>query len=99
VGPEEAVAALPVRVVGHEVEDANLLQALAMDGILAHGEPVLLELRLHEELERALAQRPFADNGGRHQSPAEGFGEEVGGFLALVEGGGKVPQGALAAAG
>src|SRR5215831_15438391 len=99
VRAEEAVAALTVGVVGHEVEDADLLQALAVARVLAHGEPVLLELGFHEELEGALAERAFAHDGGRHEAPAEGLGEEIGGFLALVEAGGKVPEGALAAAG
>src|SRR6266436_2115108 len=57
VGAEEAVAALPVGVVGDEIEHADLLEALAMARVLAQREPVLLELGLEEELERAFAVR------------------------------------------
>jgi hypothetical protein len=50
------VAALPVGVVGDEVVDADLLEALAVARVFAKREPVLLELGLDEELERPLAQ-------------------------------------------
>jgi hypothetical protein len=52
------VAALPVGVVGDEVVDADLLEALAVARVFAKREPVLLELGLDEELERPLAQGP-----------------------------------------
>ena len=66
VGAEEAVAALPVGVVGDEVVDADLLEALAVARVFAQGEPVLLELGLDEELERPLAVRALRGRDQHH---------------------------------
>src|SRR5262249_28672339 len=96
VGAEEAVAALPVRVVGEEVEEADLLELCPVLGALEEREIVLLEVRLHEELERALAERPLSQRGEGDEARPERFREPVGGDLALVEAGGEIPEGALA---
>ena len=55
----------------------------------------------HEELQGAdaAAQAVFAHDGRRHQVPAQGLADHVGGVLALVQGaGGKIVQRRLAVA-
>src|SRR6266508_4920286 len=99
VGAEEAEAALAVGVVGDEVVDADLLEAWEVARVLAQREPVLLELGLEEELERAFAVRALAHDRRRHEPPAERFGEEIGGQLALVEPRREIPQRPLTALG
>src|SRR5438445_3361757 len=55
LGCQQAVAGLPVGVVGDEVEDADPLETLVVRGALAEGEVMLLEVGRDEELERAFA--------------------------------------------
>ncbi len=51
VGAEQAVPALPVRVVRDEIEQADPHEPLAMLGPLQQAEVVLLEVGMDEELE------------------------------------------------
>src|SRR5258706_13526310 len=51
VGAEQAVPALPVRVVRDEIEQADPHEPLTMLGPLQQGEVVLLEVGMDEELE------------------------------------------------
>ena len=53
-----------------------------MRGILAEREVVALEIRVDEQLERAFAERSVTREGGRDETPAERFGEQVRGDLA-----------------
>src|SRR2546425_8101113 len=99
VGSEQAVAALAVGVVGDQVEDADAREPVAVRGLLAEREVVLLEVRLHELLQRALAVGSLAPYRERHQPPAERLRQVVRGQLALEEAGGKIPERALAALG
>ena len=99
VGTEQAVAALAIGVVGHQIERADAREPVAVRRVLAQGEIVLREVRLHELLQRALAIWPVAAHGERHQPPAEGLGQVIGRELALEEAGREVPERALAALG
>src|SRR5947207_1205254 len=56
---EEAVPALAIGVVREQIEEADLLQALVVRGILTQREVVLLEIRRHELLQRAVAEGAF----------------------------------------
>ena len=89
----QAVAALAVGVIGEQIEDADALEPIAVLGVLAQREVVLLEIGGHEELDRSLAIRAVTADGGRHQAPAERLGEVIGGDLALVEARGKSQRG------
>ena len=93
----EAVAALAVGVVGHQVEEADALERLAVLALLQQREVVLAEVGRHEELERPLSERPLPLSREGHQPPAERLREEVGGDLAPVEPGREIPQRPLAA--
>src|SRR2546428_248119 len=96
VRAEQAVAALPVGVVGNEVEEADPLQRAAMRGILVQREVVLLEVGRNEKLERPFAVRSVALHRERHESPPERFGEVPGRQLALEKAAREVPQRPLA---
>ena len=97
VRSEQAVAALAVGVVGEEVEDAHAPEAVVVGGVLDQGEEMLLEVGVHEELERSLSVGAVPLDGQGDEPPAQRLGEEIGGDLALVEPGGKVPERPLAA--
>src|SRR5882724_7260199 len=91
------MAALPVGVVGDEIEEADALELGVVLGILAQGEVVLLEVSRNEELERALTVGTVALDRERHEPPAERLGEMPRRELALVEPAREVPQRPLAA--
>ena len=55
-GAEDAVADLPVGVVGHHVEGADHPQAVVVAFVLDQGEVVLGEVGVDESLERSLAE-------------------------------------------
>ena len=95
---EEAVPALAIGVVREQIEEADLLQALVVRGILTQREIMLLEVRRHELLQRAVAEGAFALDRPRHQCPAECFRKQVRGDLTTVDRRRKVPERALAAA-
>src|SRR5437879_3494739 len=99
VGAEQAVAALAVRVVSEEVEEADPLEPAVMRGVLVQREVVLLEVGLYEELERTLAVGPVTPDRERHQTPAERLGEIPGRQLALEEAAREIPERSLAALG
>ena len=65
-GAEEAVAALPVCIVGDEVPDIDLLEALAVARVFAEGKPVLPELGLDEELDGSVAVRALRGRDQHH---------------------------------
>src|SRR5207253_2180751 len=65
---QQAVAALAVGVVGHQVERADALERIVVGGDLAQREVMLLEVGGHEALQRAGAVRTLADVVGRHHS-------------------------------
>ena len=68
--------------------------------VLEQCEVVLLVVGGDEQLHRTGPERGVvAEQGRRHHTPAEGFGQVVGGDLAPVEPVGEVPQGLLAAVG
>ena len=96
VEPEEAMAALAVGVVAHEVEGAHPPQLVVVRLVLVEREVVLLEVSIDEELHRPAAERPVAEDREGDEAPAERFGQLVGSHLAVVEPGGEVPQGSLA---
>ena len=91
------MAALPVGVVGEQVEGADLPQPVVVLGSLDQGEVVLLEVGRHEALERSLAEGPVSLHGRGHEAPAERLGEMVGRDLPPEEPRWKVPERPLAA--
>src|SRR5882724_715332 len=96
VGPEQAVAALAVGVVGDQIEGADPGELIAVRGLLTEREVVLREVRGHELLQRALAVGPVAPHREGHEPPAERLREVIRGQLALEEAGRKIPERALA---
>src|SRR5712692_4501476 len=98
---EQTVATLAVGVVGQQVEDGHALQVaavrLAQSVVLTSSARVGLDIQLQAaNTVRALV----TNNRGWNHVPAQGLGEQVGGYLALVERAtGEVTQGHFASSG
>ena len=94
----DAVASFSIGVVDHQIENCDGLHLLRVG--VAKLEIVGCVGVTDEELQGAFAIRAIPYDGGRDEVPAEGFAEEIGGDLPLVEGAdGEVPEGVFAALG
>ena len=94
----ETVAAFAVGIVGDGVEDGHALQ-LRQQLRIIEGVVMFFGIVVDEKLHRAEAAGASAQERGRHEVPAEGFGCEVGGGFAVAERAiGEIPKRSLAAA-
>lgn len=83
-GDRQQVAALPVGVVDDRIEDRDPAQPRVVVDDEGHDVDVVVDI--DPELERARAERPVAHDRWRHDLPAGGGRDEVGGDLAPGKG-------------